>query len=139
VFLTQIRNPNSEIRLTPSALLTPGARYTVTVANNFQAMDGSKLTETYGFTFRVRGPTLLTGYPVGPPDSGRNAYRGVPHAVHIAPNQRFELVYSTQVDLAKLVAASFIELNATCGGQRVVRVVAGSRVTRIRVRHCAHV
>jgi len=119
------------IRLTPSALLTPGTEYTVTVANNFRAMDGSALPEPHRFTFRVRGPTLLTGFPVGPPDTGQRAYRGVPRAEHVVPNQKFELVYSTPVDLKKLTAASFIELNATCAGQRIVRLVAESQ-RRIR-------
>ncbi|MEO5813743.1 MAG: Ig-like domain-containing protein, partial [Gemmatimonadaceae bacterium] len=119
------------IRLTPSALLAPGTQYTVTVANNFRAMDGSALAEPYGFTFRVRGPTLLTGFPVGPPDTGQRAYAGVPRAEHVVPNQKFELVYSTPVDLRKLSAASFVELNATCGGQRIVKLVAESQ-RRIR-------
>ena len=36
----------------------------ITVANTFAAMDGSRLESPYHFTFRVRGPRLLTGSPV---------------------------------------------------------------------------
>ena len=41
------------IRFRPAAPLAPNASYTVTVANNFAAMDGSRLREPYAFTFRV--------------------------------------------------------------------------------------
>ncbi|MEO8337710.1 MAG: Ig-like domain-containing protein, partial [bacterium] len=119
------------IRLTPSAVLSPGTRYTVTVANNFRAMDGSALAEPYGFAFRVRGPTLLTGFPVGPRDTGQRAYAGIPRAEHVVPNQKFELVYSTPVDLKKLTAASYIEVNATCAGPRTIRLTGESQ-RRIR-------
>ncbi|HUF27256.1 MAG TPA: MG2 domain-containing protein [Gemmatimonadaceae bacterium] len=110
------------IRLTPSAPLTPGARYTVTVANDFRAMDGSRLAEPHRFTFRAQGPTLLTGSPVA---------ADIQRARHVAPNQRFELVYSAPVDLAKLTAAAYLEFSAGCGGARIVRLrAAGQR--RIR-------
>src|SRR5688500_3237316 len=71
------------IRLRPAESLTAGARYTVTVANGFRAMDGSALAEPHRFTFRVQGPHLLTGLPVNAEE----------RAQHIAPNQRFQLVY----------------------------------------------
>src|SRR5689334_11520696 len=64
------------IRLTPAVPLTAGARYTVTIANSFRAMDGSALTEPYQFTFRVHGPLLLGGTPGAGSD-------------HVEPNQRF--------------------------------------------------
>ena len=70
------------IRLTPSAPLTGGARYTVTVSNSFRAMDGSTLAEPYQFTFRVHGPLLLAGEPYAGSD-------------HVEPTQRFALVYSS--------------------------------------------
>jgi uncharacterized protein YfaS (alpha-2-macroglobulin family) len=102
------------IRLRPNEALTAGTRYTVTVANTFHAMDGSALAEPYRFTFRAQGPLLLAGNPVGADE----------HALHVAPNQRFELVYSRPVDLATLSAAAYVELNASCGGQRIVRLRA---------------
>src|SRR5688572_22056612 len=72
------------IRLRPAQTLTAGARYTVTVANSFRAMDGSALAEPHRFTFRVQGPRLLTGSPVH--EEAR--------AEHVLPTQRFDLVYS---------------------------------------------
>src|SRR5688572_4125669 len=102
------------IRLRPAQALTPGGRYTVTVANTFRAMDGSALAEPHRFTFRAQGPRLLSGSPVNEDE----------RAEHVAPNQRFELVYSSPVDLAKLSSAAFVELAASCGGQRIVRLRA---------------
>jgi hypothetical protein len=109
------------IRLRPADALTAGARYTVTITNDFRAMDGSALAEPYRFTFRAQGPQLLTGTPVGADT----------HAQHVAPNQRFELVYTRLVDLAKLSSVAYIELNAACGGQRIVRLRATAQ-RRIR-------
>ena len=103
------------IRLTPSAPLAPGAQYTVTVANGFHAMDGSALPEPYRFTFRAHGPILLAGSPVAPLGA---------MADHVAPNQRFALVYSSAVDLPMLSGTAYIELSATCGGQNIVRLDA---------------
>src|SRR6266550_6251841 len=52
------------IRFTPAAPLASNIEYTVSVASTFAAMDGSRLEAPYRFTFRVRGPRLLTGSPV---------------------------------------------------------------------------
>src|SRR5688500_18389445 len=110
------RDP-ATIRLTPAAPLTPGTRYTVTVANDFRAMDGSRLAEPHRFSFRAQGPMLLGGTPVG---------KDAPREAHVAPNQRFELVYSAPVDLARLSALAYLEFGAACGGggQRMVRLRA---------------
>lgn len=105
------------IRLTPNAALAPGARYTVAIANSFHAMDGSALAQPYTFGFRAHGPLLLTGSPV--------ASTGT--ALHVAPNQPFELVYSSPVDLPTLTGTAYIEVSATCGGQNVVRLDARSQ------------
>ena len=109
------------VRLRPNDALRAGTRYTVTVANTFRAMDGSALAEPYQFTFRAQGPLLLTGNPV----------RADEHTLHVTPNQRFELVYSRSVDLAKLSTAAYVELSAACGGQRIVRLRAADQ-RRIR-------
>ena len=101
------------IRLTPAAPLAAGGRYTVTLTNSFRAMDGSALSEPYQFTFRVHGPLLLTGTPV--PASGPD---------HIEPTQRFAVVYSSPVDLPTLTGTTYIEMSATCGGERVIRLDA---------------
>ena len=100
------------IRLVPSAPLAAATTYTVTVASSFQAMDGSALAEPHRFTFRVRGPTLVAGAPVGgaAPQSG----------ARVAPAQPFALVYSAPVDLARLSSAAFLEFAASCAPQRVV-------------------
>ncbi|HKN68631.1 MAG TPA: Ig-like domain-containing protein, partial [Gemmatimonadaceae bacterium] len=102
------------IRLTPSAPLPGDARYTVTVSNNFRAMDGSALAEPYQFTFRVHGPLLLGGTPVTGSD-------------HVEPNQRFALVYSSPVDLPTLTGTAYVEMSATCAGDKVIRVNAVSQ------------
>ncbi|HEV3052731.1 MAG TPA: Ig-like domain-containing protein, partial [Longimicrobium sp.] len=41
------------LRFTPAAPLRPGATYTVTIANDFAAMDGARLPRPHRFTFRV--------------------------------------------------------------------------------------
>ncbi|HET7457241.1 MAG TPA: Ig-like domain-containing protein [Gemmatimonadaceae bacterium] len=100
------------IRLVPSAPLAPATSYTVTVASGFAAMDGSTLDEPYHFTFRVRGPTLLTVAPLG-----GHAPSG---AATVAAGDSFTVVYSSPVDLARLSAAAFLEFAASCTAQRVV-------------------
>ena len=119
------RDPVS-IRLVPAAPLTPGTRYTVTVANNFRALDGTQLAQPYTFSFRAQGPTLLYGTPVGPPaESERNR--------HIAGNQRFELVYSAAVDLAELSNSAYAEFTAACAARGAgAGGGATQRVTRLR-------
>src|SRR3712207_9470756 len=64
----------------------PGVEYTVTVANTFRAMDGSALADPHRFTFRAHGPRLLGGTPIGPETE---------RARHVRPNERLQLVYST--------------------------------------------
>ena len=49
------------VMLTPRELLEPNARYTVTVSTDFEAMDGSRLARPYTFSFRVKGPQLVSG------------------------------------------------------------------------------
>jgi len=108
------RDP-ATIRLVPNAALPAGARYTVTVANGFRAMDGSQLAEPYRFTFRVQGPLLLAGTPVS---EGQGE-------AHVVPGQRFEVVYGAPVDLTALSSSAYLEFGAACsGGRRVVRLRA---------------
>ena len=100
------------IRLAPAAPLASNIEYTVTVANTFAAMDGSRLEAPYRFTFRVRGPRLLTGSPV-------SANR---HPRFVTPATRFELVYSAPTDLERLAATAHLEFNESCAGRRVIRL-----------------
>lgn len=58
------------LRFRPAAPLTPNATYTVTIADAFTAMDGSRLAKPYSFGFRVRGARVLAGSPVGPNGGG---------------------------------------------------------------------
>src|SRR2546428_116353 len=97
------------IRLTPAAPLAANTQYTVTVAGTFAAMDGSRLERPYRFTFRVRGPRLLTGSPVS----------GNRHPKFVTPATRFELVYSAPADLERLAATAHLEFSGSCAGRRL--------------------
>ena len=106
------------IRLVPTAPLRADTRYTVTVDTTFVAMDGSRLEAPARFTFRVTGPTLLGGQPVGPGNAPDQ----------LLPNQRFDLVYSAAVDPVRLAALAHIEAGAVCRGSSTVRLrVVGQR------------
>src|SRR6185436_9637518 len=54
------------LRFTPDRPLRPGARYRVTIASTFAAMDGGRLKRPHRFSFRVAKARVLTGDPVGP-------------------------------------------------------------------------
>jgi hypothetical protein len=106
------------VRLIPAAPLTTGMSYTVTVSNRFRSMDGGALAEPYRFTFRAQGATLTDGTPLAP-NRGR--------VDQLTPNQHFELVYSAPADLAQLSSTAYIELNAACAADRIVRLRATSQ------------
>ena len=106
------------VRLVPAAPLRADVRYTITVDTAFAAMDGSRLEEPFRFSFRVRGPTLLGGYPVGPGESADQS----------TPDQRFDVVYSAPVDAARLSASAHVEASPACQGARITRLrVVGQR------------
>ena len=103
------------IVFTPAAPLRPTTRYTVTVDTTFRAMDGAKLERPYTFEFRVSGPRLLLGVPV---DS-------MSYNVHVEPNAKLDLVWSTAVDPARVAATSYIQLDPVCrSAERTVRLRA---------------
>jgi Bacterial Ig-like domain len=109
------------LRFRPAAPLTPNTSYTVTVANSFAAMDGSRLREPYAFTFCVRGPRVLAGSPIGP--NGGTPY--------LAPDARFDLVVDAPVDPAAVEAGAYVEFNRLCSRPGVVRLaVEGQRALR---------
>ncbi len=112
----QWRDPVT-VMITPRALLEPDTRYTVTVDTAFEAMDGSRLARPYSFSFRVQGPTLISGAPA----NGHGRVR------FLTPDTRFELVYSSPVDLALLSATANLRLGAECSGERTVRLKAESQ------------
>ena len=105
------------LRLTPDAPLTPGATYTVTVANTFQAMDGSRLAEPYRFTFRVGGPRVLDGSPVGRYEHPRFLRSGTP----------FELLVSAPADLGVASRLVSVKLAPGCGVSSIALSAASQR------------
>ncbi len=101
--------------LTPRSTLQPGTRYTVTVANNFKAMDGSALDAPYTFSFRVRGPEPIAGFPVSPKND----------AQWITPTTRFDVAFTAPVaNLAMLSAGAKVVFASTCGGAREIKLKA---------------
>ena len=100
------------LRFRPSAPLTPNTSYTVTVADRFAAMDGSRLPRPYRFSFRVRGPRVLAGLPVGPNGGSR----------YLAADGRLDLVVDAPVDTAAVNAGAYLEFDRLCGTPGVVRL-----------------
>ncbi|HET7584408.1 MAG TPA: MG2 domain-containing protein [Gemmatimonadaceae bacterium] len=106
------------IRFTPTRRLQPDTRYTVTVRNDFQAMDGTRLAQPYSYSFRVHGPLLVTGSPASERAS----------AQHLERLPTFELVWSDRIDPARLAAAAYVDIPATCAARRLIRLrVLGER------------
>ena len=104
------------VRFRPANPLTPSSTYRVTVSDRFEAMDGSRLAEPYRFSFRVRGPRVLTGVPVGPDRQ--------PRFLSLRP--AFELVLDAAPDPRSLPSAVYLELDKRCRLPGVVRLVADS-------------
>jgi uncharacterized protein YfaS (alpha-2-macroglobulin family) len=105
------------LRLRPSSPLTPNTVYRVTVTDRFEAMDGSRLAGPYSFAFRVRGPRVLTGVPVGPDRSAR----------FLTPTPGFDLVLDAPADPAALARAVYLEMDKRCASPGVVRLRAESQ------------
>ena len=100
------------LRFRPAAPLTPNTTYTVTVADRFAAMDGSRLREPYAFTFRVRGPRALAGSPAGPNGGSR----------FLASDARFDLVVDSPVDSTVVAQAAYLEFDRLCARPGIVRL-----------------
>jgi uncharacterized protein YfaS (alpha-2-macroglobulin family) len=98
------------LRFRPAAPLTPNAVYTVTVANGFAAMDGSRLRGPYVFSFRVRGPRVLAGLPVGP-DAGSR---------YLPPDAHFDLVVDAPAESAVVAASTYLEFGPLCARPGVI-------------------
>ena len=98
------------IRFRPAAPLPSGQVFTVTVSDSFTAMDGSRLAEPFRFSFRVRGPRVLLGDPVG---SGRSA-RWLP------PDATFALVVDAPV--GRDAGGAFVEMAKTCARPGPIRL-----------------
>src|SRR6476619_165990 len=104
------------IRFRPAAPLPPNATYTVTVATAFTAMDGSRLPAPYSYRFRVRGPRVLAGSPVGP-NGG---------ALYLPPDARFDLVVDAPVDTAVVGRSAYLEFDRLCSRPGAVRLAVQS-------------
>jgi uncharacterized protein YfaS (alpha-2-macroglobulin family) len=100
------------LRFTPAAPLAASATYAVTVANTFQAMDGTRLPQPYRFTFRVGGPRVLDAGPVNAPWGPR----------FLRPDAQFELVVSAPADLAAVSRLVSLQLENTCNASPVVHL-----------------
>jgi len=105
------------LRFRPTAPLTPATSYSVTVADRFTAMDGSRLPRPYSFTFRVRGPRALAGSPVGPNGGSR----------FLGPDARFDLVMDAPADSAAVSRMAYLEFGRLCGQPGVVRLAVESQ------------
>ncbi|HXG98133.1 MAG TPA: Ig-like domain-containing protein [Gemmatimonadales bacterium] len=92
------------LRLTPAAPLNPATTYTVTVSNEFAAMDGSRLEKPYSFTFRVHGTIPLAGAPTGPNEA----------AQFLKPDAQFEVVWSTPVELGDVTKRVYLQFDTDC-------------------------
>lgn len=107
------------LRFRPRAPLAANHTYSVTVANTFLAMDGSRLAEPYRFAFRVRGPRVLDGWP---------ARAGVKPSF-LAADATFEIALDAAADPALLRRLAFVELGKACHPSGVVRLrVVSQRV-----------
>ncbi|MGH7703295.1 MAG: Ig-like domain-containing protein, partial [Gemmatimonadales bacterium] len=100
------------IRFTPSETYTPGTRYSVTIQANFQAMDGSRLAEPYGFSFQVSGPRALTGLPAN----------GEEHPRFLTPESRFEVVFSAPLDLSRAGPLAYLDFDQLCKAPGIIRL-----------------
>src|SRR6266545_1653478 len=100
------------LRFRPAAPLPPNAAYRVTVSDRFQAMDGSRLPQPFTFSFRVRGPRVLAGWPVGPNNSPR----------YLTPDARFGLVLDVAPDRAALERAAYLEFDKLCPSPGAIRL-----------------
>jgi len=106
------------VRFRPATPLPPSLTVRVTVSTEFQAMDGSSLAEPYRFSFRVRGPRVLSGLPAGPDQSAR----------FLEPNTRFRLVLSTTADSALLARMVYLEMNRACPVPGVIGLRPGRQL-----------
>ena len=100
------------LRFRPAGPLAPNTAYTVTVSDRFQAMDGARLAQPFTFSFRVRGPRVLAGWPTGPGANPR----------YLTPASRFALVLDVTPDRAELERAAYLEFDKLCSSPGVVRL-----------------
>ncbi len=101
------------IRFVPTRPLSAGTSYVVTIDTAFQSMDGARLPTPYRFEFRVRGPRVLAGDPVGPDR----------RPTLIQPRDTFRIVVSQAVSPGAVSRWGYIETERSCaGGRQVIRL-----------------
>ena len=100
------------LRFRPAEPLPANGRFTITISDQFEAMDGSRLSAPYVHSFRVRGSRIIGGAPVGPSERGR----------YLAPDSRFDLVVDAPVDSAVVNRSVHVELDRLCHAPGVVRL-----------------
>ncbi|MEE8146763.1 MAG: MG2 domain-containing protein, partial [Longimicrobiales bacterium] len=102
------------IRFTPAAPLPPRAGYNVTISNDFQAMDGSRLERPFTLSFRITGPKVIGGWPASQNNTPQ----------YLTYDEHFELLVSPPPDsemLAALARSSRLEFARGCR-PRIVRL-----------------
>ena len=110
------------IRLHPAAPLPAGVTYTVTVANSFKAMDGSRLAAPYTFRFRVKGPRVMDAMPVNQWSNPR----------YLTPDTRFSLLVSAPADLSLLATLISVDVGACVPNKTIaLRPVRQRRIGRM--------
>lgn len=95
------------VRFKPAQPLAPSTEYSVTLANTFDAMDGTRLAAPFQFTFRVRGPRTLHAVARG----GHSWNFGI---IQIAPTTRFDVVLSDPASTDGVEMAGAFVLHETC-------------------------
>jgi uncharacterized protein YfaS (alpha-2-macroglobulin family) len=100
------------LRFRPAVALPVGRTFTVTIANTFQALDGSRLEQPYTLTFRVQGPRVADAWPV-------NQWM---NPKHITLDARFLLLVESPVDLR--LVESLVTIDAGACGASSIRVRA---------------
>jgi uncharacterized protein YfaS (alpha-2-macroglobulin family) len=103
------RDP-ATLRFIPSAPLTPGVRYTVTIDTAFRAADGGRLDSPYGFSFRVGGARLMA--------RSFDRFR-IASSDTLAPDGHVALLYSAPVDVGRLERGVRLELS-NCPAARTI-------------------
>jgi hypothetical protein len=97
------------IRFHPRTLLPAGVTFTVTIANAFHAMDGSRLAAPYTFSFRVKGPRVLDAIPVNQWSNPR----------YLTPDTRFFLLVSAPADLSLLATLVSVDAGQCVADKRI--------------------
>jgi uncharacterized protein YfaS (alpha-2-macroglobulin family) len=97
------------IRFHPAAPLPAGVTFTVRIANNFQAMDGSRLAAPYSFSFRVKGPRVLDAYPVNQWINPK----------YLTPDVHFTMLVSAPANLALLAPLVSVDVGQCIRGKTI--------------------